>query len=89
MPVHVRTGQDVSHTGMGPESNGVQAPGFSQLVQDVQVGIHVVGIVGVGRVVLQVPLSRGLHVLGRSPLRPALVIHHVYAHHLHQLWCIN
>ena len=69
---------------MRPEGDGVEPPALPQLVQSEQVGVHVVSIVGVGRVVLQVPLSWGLHVLGRPPLRPALIIHHVKAHNLHK-----
>lgn len=67
---------------MRPESEGVVAPGLAQLVQDVEVGVGVEGIVGVGGVVLEVPLARVLHVLRRPPLRLALVVHHVEAHHL-------
>ncbi len=68
---------------MRSESNGVEPTCLSQLVQGEQVSIHVVRIVGVGWVVLQVPLCGGLHVLGWPPLWLALIIHHVQPHNLH------
>ena len=67
---------------MWPEGEGGVAALLPQLVQGVQVGIDVVGVVGVGRVELQVPLSRSHHVLGGSPLRLALIVYHVKAYHL-------
>ena len=69
---------------MRPEGDGVQPPPLPQLVQTEQVGIDIVGVVGVGGVVLQVPLSWGLHVFGWPPLRPALIINHVQPHNLHK-----
>jgi hypothetical protein len=68
---------------MRSESNGVEPTCLSQLVQGEQVSIHIVCIVGVGWVVLEVPLCRGLHVLGWPPLWLALIIHHVQPHNLH------
>ena len=72
-----------SPTSMRSESNGVEPTRLSQLVQGEQVSVHVVCIVGVGWVVLQVPLCRGLHMLGWPPLWLALIIHHVQTHNLH------
>ena len=66
---------------------GVEPARLAKLVQDVQVGVDVVAVVVVGRVVLEVPLLGRLHVLRRPPLRLALVIHHVKAHHLHSRQC--
>ena len=62
---------------MRSERNGVEALGLPQFVQSEQVGVDVVGIVGVGGVVLEVPFCRGLHVLCWPPLWLAFVIHHV------------
>ena len=42
---------------MGPEAEGVEPTGFSQLVEDVQVGVDVEAVVVVGWVVAQVPLG--------------------------------
>lgn len=67
---------------MGSEGKCVQPPCFSQLVQDVQVGIDVETVVVVGRVVLEFPGTRVLHVLLRPPLRLALIVYHVEAYHL-------
>ena len=67
---------------MGPQREGVEAACLAQLVEDVEVGVGVEGVVGVGRVVLQVPLARRLHVLCGPPLGLALIVHHVKAHHL-------
>ena len=68
---------------MRSESNGVEPTCLSQLVQGEQVSVHVVCIVRVGWVVLEVPLCRGLHVLGWPPLWLALIIHHVQPHNLY------
>ena len=65
------------HTSMRSECNGVEALGLPQFVQSEQIGVDVVGVVGVGGVVLQIPLGWGLHVLCWPPLWLALVIHHV------------
>lgn len=74
---------------MGPEGNGVEPSCLAQLVQSVQVGVHVVSIVRVGWVVLEVPLAGRLHVLGRPPLWSALIINHVQAHYLQVSAWIN
>ena len=52
-----------------PEGKGGQAAGFPQLVQGEEVGVDVVGVEGVCRVVLEVPLVRRGHVLCRTPER--------------------
>lgn len=70
------------HTSMRPESDGVEPLCLPQLVQCVQVRIYVVRVVGVGWVVLEVPFSWRLHVLGRPTFWSALIIDHVQANHL-------
>lgn len=67
---------------MWAERKGVEPARLPELVQRVQVGVGVVGIVGVGGVVLQVPLAGALHVLAGPPLGLALVVDHVKPHHL-------
>ena len=67
---------------MRSEAEGVEPPGFPQLVEGVQVGIDVEAVVIVGRVVPQVPLGGRLHVLLRPPLRLALIVNHVKTYHL-------
>jgi len=70
-------------TCMWAEGEGVQPPRLAQLVEDVQVGVDVEAVVVVRRVVAQVPLRWGLHVLLGASLRLALVVHHVKPNHLH------
>jgi hypothetical protein len=62
---------------MRPKRERGIALALPEPVEHREVGPHVVGPVGVGRVERVLPLLGGLHVLGRPPLRLALVIHHV------------
>mmetsp|Transcript_1039 Transcript_1039/g.3140 ORF Transcript_1039/g.3140 Transcript_1039/m.3140 type:complete len:329 (-) Transcript_1039:1783-2769(-) len=60
-----------------PEGKRVEAPALAQLIQREQVRIHVVCVVGIRRVVLDVPLGRRGHVLGGAALGLAFVVDQV------------
>ena len=60
-----------------PERYGVQPLALPKLVQGVQVGVDVVGVIRKRRIVGHVPLLRRSHVLRRPSLGFGLVVHHV------------
>ena len=67
---------------MWAQRKGVEASSFPELIQNVQVCVNVEAVVIVGRVVLQIPLRRRLHVFGRPPFRLALIVDHIKADNL-------
>lgn len=68
--------------GVWPERKRIESLALAELVEHEQVGVHVVGVVGVGGVVLAVPLPGGRRVLGGAPLGLGLVVDHVEGDHL-------
>ena len=69
-------------SGMRAEGKSVHAARLPELVEGVEVGVDVVGIVAVRAVVLAVPLGGRRAVLGGATLRLALVVHHVKSNDL-------